>query len=399
MSTATTIERKKTTTAPHKSAAVKVAFSAAVLIFCLANVALTSFSKLYEPTIESAVMEPGADTNNHTKTWSWWLARKWMEEKQAPDVVLFGSSQMGSALCAADAQQLFQVIDSLTHRHASTMEIYLSKMLNHPVSVFSLASPGAMCSDAFMASKALFDKKHTPKVVVLSLAPRDFIDNTMPYPAVTEPFKFYSHYVNPGKLTAAAYLEPMSWLQLAMDSVPFRKLGNYVQTSCFVSDANSTPRQTAANNALAAVLGGGEALPNKWLVPANIPPMWVDNSKEYLRRFKDPHPPVYKSELAFFDHFLSEMHARGIKVLVVAMPSLPMNRQLLPESFWTEFRRRLSTDSAQHGAQWMDLTNDPSFAKADYLDTVHLNAGGGAKLFHKLSERINSDPNLAAALH
>ena len=392
-----TIERKKETVSAARSAK-RLAFSAAILIFLAANFILANFSKLYEPTIKAAVMEPGADRNNHTKTWSWWLARKWMEEKQTPDVVLFGSSQMGSALCAADAQQLFQVIDSLTHRHAATMEQYLAQLTGKPVSVFSLASPGAMCSDAFMASKALFDEKHAPKVVVLSLAPRDFIDNTMPYPAVTEPFKFYSHYVNPGKLTAAAYLEPMSWLQLAMDSVPFRKLGNYIQTACFVSDANNTPSQTAANTALAAVLGGGEAVPNKWLVPANIPPMWVDNSKEYLRRFKDPHPPVYKSELAFFDRFLTEMQARGIKVLVVAMPSLPMNRALLPDTFWSEFRSKLSGDSAAHGARWMDLTNDAAFTKTDYLDTVHLNAAGGAKLFKKLSDRLLSEQELAAAL-
>jgi hypothetical protein len=188
----------------------------------------------------------------------------------------------------------------------------------------------------------------------------------------------------------------MSWLQCLYDTLPCRRLGNFLaETSSRPNPSEHKNLQASAHTPLAAILGGGEAEPNKWLVPANIPAnTWVDNTREYKNRFKNPKATVYEAEKKYFDAFLANMQARGIRVLVVGMPSLPMNRALLPAKFWNEFRTSLSTISTLHNAQFLDLTDSPAFVKNDYLDTVHLNAWGGMKLFKILGRYVANDPIL-----
>jgi hypothetical protein len=380
----------------------RVAFFAALVLFALANVVVYLFHQYYQPPIQTAVLNSNINAASHTHEWTWWLARKWLEQKRAPDMVLFGSSQMGSAICASDAQHMFKVVDALTHRHVVTLEDNLKERLGRPVTVFNLAQPGAMCSDTYMASKALFTPETQPRVVIVGIAPRDFIDATMPYAAATEPFKFYSRYISAGRLTFTAYNDVMSWLQFGIDYLPCKRLGTFVQGLAaegnveHFDDPSATPGKTALN----AVLGAGAAEPGKWLVPANIPAnMWVDNTKEYKHRFQRPNAPVYEAERTFFDAFLSNMQARGITVVVVGMPSLPMNRKLLTRKFWSDFRSNVSHTCTLHSAQFLDLTDSPVFVKDDYLDTIHLNARGGAKLFNILANYCAADEAVVAQLN
>jgi hypothetical protein len=373
-----------------------VAFSIALILFGLANIGIAFYSASYQPTVEKVAFRWSED-DPRVKPWSWWLARKWLEQPAAPDIVLFGSSQMGSAMVASDAKLLYEAVDSLTHRRAATLEHELAARFGRKVTAFSLASPGAMCSDAFMASSTLFKNGKKPKLVVIGISPRDFIDNTMPYPGATEPFKFYSQFVNPGALTKHSYDGAFAWLQYGMENLPTRKLGTFVQASLTAS-GDAADAKTKANNALAAIMGGGEAVPGKWLVPAVIPPMWTDNTKEYKVRFKNPHPHVYGAEKAFFEQFLAKMESENVSVLVVGMPSLPMNRALLPNEFWSEFRNNLIATTKRHGAEWMDLSDNAKFVKSDFLDTVHLNAEGGEKLFSLIAQSIRDRSHLCSAL-
>lgn len=373
-----------------------IAFSIALILFVLVNVGVASFSSIYQPSVEKIAFQWSED-DQRVKPWSWWLARKWLQQPAAPDVVLFGSSQMGSAMVSADAKHLYEVVDALTHRRAVTLEDELKNRFGHRVNVFSLASPGAMCSDAFMASSALFKDGMKPKLVVIGVSPRDFIDNTMPYPAATEPYKFYSQFVDPGPLTKHSYDGAFAWLQYSMESLPCKKLGAFIQTS-MTSPTTPGDIKGKPNTALAAIMGGGDAVPGKWRVPAVIPPMWADNTKEYKLRFRNPHPQVYVAEKAYFEAFLSKMQREGVAVLVVGMPSLAMNRALLPDSFWNEFRRHLSVTTQAHGAEWLDLTDSAVFQKSDFLDTVHLNAQGGEKLFSTVAAQIHDRDHLSSAL-
>ena len=379
---------------------VGVAFFAAVLLFVVAN-ALTGEMFVSQQTLTKEIDLTETVAVEKRKPWSWWLCKAYMGEQPAPDVVLFGSSQVGSALVTADAQTDFKVVDALTHRRASTLQKDLLKQTGQEISVFSLSAPGQMISDAYMLSRVLLKPGHQPKLVVFGVAPRDFIDNTMTCAASTEPYKFLTKFESAGNLGWVAYEGDLwSRMQYFVDAMPLKRFGTDLMSS-FASAAEEKSPSTAEkknNNPLSAI-SGAEAIPGAWKVPANIPrTLWIDNTKEYKHRFKNYNPPLYEGQMAFFKEFLFEMRSQGIKVLVVGMPTLPMNRELLPQKFWSKFRTAVASACDENGAGWLDLTADTNFQKPDYLDTVHLNAYGGMKLFGTIAREVGARPALAGSL-
>src|SRR5438046_1693198 len=81
------------------------------------------------------------------KTFTGWTARRFAKLDQAPDVVLFGSSQMGTAVFSTDADRLNHGIDCVKHRHCETLQADLQERLGQPVKVFNWALGGSMVSD------------------------------------------------------------------------------------------------------------------------------------------------------------------------------------------------------------------------------------------------------------
>ena len=311
---------------------------------------------------------------------------------------------MGSATAAADAQKQFKIVDPVVDRHAITLQDELSEGLQKPIKIFTLATPGCMISDSYMMSRALLKDNLKPKVVIIGVSPRDFIDSTMPYPGATDTFKFYSKYIDTSNITNAAYNDLFSLLQYWTDNLPVRKFGNKIINA--ITPAPQTPEKTAQTQqtassiaaqppaqkgALFAVVGpNGEVRPGQWLVPANIPPIWVDNTREYKNRFKTPQSASYQAEFQFFDKLLALWQANDIKTIVVLMPSLPQNRALLSNNFWQKFKQDIDVRCKQNNAFICDLSDSPIFEKSDYLDTVHLNAYGGFKLFRLISQYVVS---------
>jgi hypothetical protein len=378
---------------------VGVAFFAAVLLFVVGN-ALTGELFVTQQTLAKEIDLTETVAVEKRKPWSWWLCKAYMGEHPAPDVVLFGSSQVGSALVTADAQTDFKVVDALTHRRASTLQKELLKQTGQEISVFSLSAPGQMISDAYMLSRVLLKPGHQPKLVVFGVAPRDFIDNTMTCAASTEPYKFLTKFETPGNLSWMAY-EGDFWsrMQCFVDGMPMKRFGTDLMSTFASAAEEQRPATEKKNNNPLSAISGAEAIPGAWKVPANIPrTLWIDNTKEYKHRFKNYNPPLYAGQMQFFKEFLTEMRSQGIKVLVVGMPTMPMNRELLPQKFWTKFRTAVASACEENGASWLDLTADGNFQKSDYLDTVHLNAYGGIKLFNTIAREVNARPSLAGSL-
>lgn len=381
----------------------RTAFLAALIVFAVVNLGLKNCnlqcqSQAKLGTSLEEVLQ--ADSGNTSNPFCWWIANAYLKEKTAPDVVVFGSSQMGSAMATADAQYLFQLVDVVIHRHIVFLEDELKKKFTtaKTINVLSLSSPGSMVSDSYMMSRALFSEGKKPKLAIISISPRDFIDNTLPSPAATEQFKYLSRFVDVTGVENFAYTDPFARLDFQLNKLPLRLLGLQWQLAG-KTNAAEQPQLTAAatKDVLQSIKAGASFVkPGQWVVPANLPPIWADNSKEYVSRFKNPNSPNYKAEMGFFAQWLKDLQAQNIQVLVVGMPSLPMNRALLPGSFWTRFRQDVATACSTSSANWLDLTDSQAFSRPDYLDTVHLNAHGGFKLFRIIVQDLSTKNGIAS---
>lgn len=371
-----------------------------VMCFVVKN-QVDSSERLSERLIEE-IKQASMPTGKESKPWPWWVIKGFLNESAIPDVVVFGSSQMGSALATTEAEMLNRWVDVVVHRRIHFLEKVLARTSGAKVNVLALSSPGQMVSDGWLLSNLLFQQNRVPKLAVITIAPRDFIDYTLPYPAATEVFNLTGKYL-PGQNRISNYLytEPFALLDYWLKQLPLKKLGE-IWSMPLLQDANKgtgmQADQRQGHSVLNAVAGAnGDVSQGVWVVPPQFPDIWQDNTKEYKLRFKDPFGPKYSAEMFFLRKWLELLRKRDIAVVVVGMPSLKMNRDLLTSDFWQQFHRDIAEICEKNEAVWSDLSSS-NFQKEDFLDTVHLNARGGKKLFNHIGEVVAKQDRLKGSL-
>ncbi|HEY9786245.1 MAG TPA: hypothetical protein V6D17_12630 [Candidatus Obscuribacterales bacterium] len=336
-------------------------------------------------------------------TWPWWVAHEYVKENRVPDVVLFGSSQMNSVAWTTDANKLRRDLDCVLHRRVATLEEALNNRLGvRDVSVFNCALSGAMISDHYAIANALFSRELAPKICIVGVSPRDFIDNMLPSVNSTDAFRFFSRYCHGEALFELAFENPferlLSRLEGSVDGLAMRGLHRY-----FESYVHSLPQHatTVAPLTVMAPIMGEEKermQPGLFKIPADFPDIYHDNTPEYMRRYRNPNPPILAKQIRFFHAFLQSMQAKDIRVLVVGMPLRPQNRDLLPSLFWTNYRAMLASACNQYGAKYVDLSDSSDFTQKDFVDTVHVKTSGGYKLVRKFTDAVESTAALAQSL-
>ncbi|MBS2007106.1 MAG: hypothetical protein JST01_08695 [Cyanobacteria bacterium SZAS TMP-1] len=346
---------------------------------------------------------------------SWWLARSYMTAEHQPEIVLCGSSQIGG-LQAADARVLNKPIDFVENHHCDVLERDLNARLGVKPYVFISALPGAMVSDHFAIAKSLFAAHGKPALLVLTVSPRDFIDNTLPGAGATEPYRFFSAHSDLSSYADLAYNDPWSrFTHVVSSELPLRRFTtalddfskkwseeNQTASADTIGGAGAESGQStdSASQQVKFVMGGyqGNIKPGEAVLYPTSLKVFVNNVNDYKKRYRNTHPANYEAQMTYFKNYLSFLSDQGVRVLVVGMPLTEINRKILPDDFWQEFRGRLLLSCGGAGAEWLDLSDSPEFTVADFVDTVHLNADGGVKLAAKIAEKITAAPELSAAL-
>ncbi len=390
---------------------IRHAFFVALALFLALNAVLATRVPLQTQTLDEKVIQSSDNEKRMQGPWPFWISRAYLMREKSPDIVVFGSSQMGSATFSADARNLHKNLDCATHRRLATLEQELYKRTGQNFDTFNFAMGGSMVSDALMLSRALLTDRHKPSLVVIGINPRDFIDNDLPALSATDSFKYMLPYVKLGELDHAAFPDYFAHLDWVIDQyVPLKRIRLDLQSELAKQVATVFPDSKGAiirddlkislkadKRFLQTISGSiGDIKQGEWVVPWFVPDAYMDNTKEYLHRYHNPHAPIYACEQKFFRAFLADMRAKNVPVLVVGMPSQPCNRVLLPDTFWTEFRGFVLSSCNDYGASFCDLTDGSQFEKRDYLDTVHLNAYGGDKLFASIAQAITKSPKLAS---
>lgn len=399
-------------------------FTVAFALYAAVNAAVFCMpcGKPTEREIESENFTLDVKVAQEGKPSSWWLARAYLKDIGRPDVVVCGSSQIGG-LQAADANRLNAPIDFVKDHHCRSIEMHLAeKQAQTSPYVFLCALPGAMISDHFAIARALYQAKGAPEAVVLTVSPRDFIDNSLPCAGSTEPYKYFSQFSDMGKYKALAYNEPWQAFQYAVsEELPLRHLAAFLkekenQYKALAVGSDSTAAGAVASGAASTVdgadaasssskngaatiadqvkfvMGGyeGNIKPGQAVLTPNLPPIFVDNSRDYRRRYKNSHPATYDVQMQYFREFLAYLNSEKTKVIVLGMPLTKENRAVLPDSFWRKYRADMQALCTAGNATWVDLISDPDFSRNDFCDTVHLNGTGGEKLASKIAESLNS---------
>ncbi len=398
----------------------KPAFPLALTLFALVNVALHSLFQASKLNAEKILDNQSVRQANYEARqegpWIWWVTRSFLAKKPSPDLVIFGSSQMGSAIFSAEAEHRKEALDTTDQREVTRLSDALKNLTGKQPEVFNLAMGGAMVSDHYLLARTLFKGGQKPKAVIIGVNPRDFLDNTLPSASSTDAFYFLSPYVNVSKLAAVSFAGPFNLLDYRLKEwLPLKQVTTILKGSEPPSLANvatftnpeakgvldSTNKSgTAVNTKVLQAISGsaGDVRQGQWRIPAEPPYLFIDNTKEYVRRYKNPNPPCLAGQKAYFHALLTFLTEEDIKVVVVGMPSLQSNRDILPSAFWSQFKNYLQTETMACGGSFVDLFADQRFGSHDFLDTVHLNRWGGGRLISVLAKELAKNSEITAAL-
>ncbi|MBI4532843.1 MAG: hypothetical protein HY711_02760 [Candidatus Melainabacteria bacterium] len=378
-------------------------FVAAVFAFVTLNAALSFFTPLdFDPY------------KFPYKGWAWWLMDDLRHSQEVYNIALLGSSTMVSAITACDANFLDKGLDLTKYHKAAYLDHKLRQTFGGTFNTFSLATPGQMPSDAYLALRAMVNCAQRPDVVVYGIFPRDFIDSTLADTSDTEPFKYLRRLVNIDDVYAAVFRSPLTKLDWWLARCVY--LYEYA-LDCQMAFVDSCDR--FLSRALPKPYSNH---PFTWwdrvrLMPAYMPgeiheqavmaqpvdsnatsARWVDNTLEYQSRYRHPDPHTYRTQINFLKHLARFCHKERIELIVVNMPITLYNVGMLQAGTYTQYRQAMKEESLISDFTYYDLADFSQYRQSDYNDPVHLNCLGGKKFLDHLVETLAADNRSASML-
>lgn len=346
------------------------------------------------------------------KGWAWWTMNDLKRSPTIPNVAVLGSSLMVSAVAGCDANHLQKPLDLTKYHHVSYLDDQLKKALGGSFNSFNLSAPGQMPSDAYLSLRAMVGTTSRPDVVIYGMAPRDFIDSTLNGPNDTEPFKYLTRFVNIDEVATHEFRSVWAKLDWCLQRTVFLygygldfKLALGETTEQLINKYLPTPPSKKPFTWWDRV----KILPT--YIPAQIQPEAVisspltkdkisfkDNTKEYLSRYKSPDPETFHTQMYFLRKLAEFCHRERIQLVLVNMPIMECNTQMLPKKIYSDYLKSLEEFAWNNDVVYHDLCQFSRYEKADYHDTVHLNAFGGKKFFDALTNVLVADPRASNAL-
>ena len=311
-----------------------------------------------------------------------------------------------------DADYTNQVIDAVHHDRSIYMEDRLNSLLGRPgLKCMNFGLPGGMISDDYMVARGLFTGSKKPKVVVLGVSLRDFIESHVPYAASTVTFKYFQQFFDIDDLVATAM--PQVWQRADYSWGKFfalwgKRLEVQAASSNFVRTAMTpffNPSINSRNPLEAKEIHSNVAAKLKTVAeegefvfrPHQFLP-FEDNTNEYKKRFNSPNPALFAAESEFLDKLLALLHKENIQVVVANMPLLPANMALMPAGSYDRYMKEVTAEAVRHGCVFVDLNTQQEFDSSDFRDTAHMNGHGGKKFVDAIVRAIAADPDLRASL-
>jgi hypothetical protein len=397
----------------------------AVVVLILLNLALVSLNPL-------ASFDPEKLPAAHS--WIYWAAEDFRAQPQPANVVLLGSSLLVNPICAQEANFLQKEVDSVVNHRCRYLESRLQdqakqaeekRPLPTPLrssaqitpqaqagpsaTCFNFALPGSLMSDNYMILRTLLNGPRSPKMIVLGLALRDFIDNEVPCAAATPVFRYLERYTDVSDIVDLAM--PETWQRLEFS------LRRHVYLLRKKLDVQSALSQFADANLRQGLQSGySSCLLNQFDMSCYVPSLrsdiernvWIskpndcqpvkDNVPEYKRRYRTANYKLFQCQKVFLEKFLAEAKSRGIKILIINLPTTREHLTLMPQGAYSQYLEVLRAAENRFHTPFLDLNDDRRFYRADFVDTCHMRGSGGKKLLDCIAQEVRKNPELAKCL-
>lgn len=381
----------------------EIPFLTAVVMVLLVNIALASSNPFKGINPEKLPSVHG---------WAYWATKDLLTRQDKPNVVVFGSSAVMQPLWWQEAAFRGSDVD-LVSDHQSR---YLAHVIHEyspqtNANCFNYAMPGAMPSDEYMVIQTMITSGNKPKVIVMGLHPRDFMDNSFNCAASSKHYQYLSRY-NPELATSLLDLSmPQIWRRLAyqIESVLFfRQRKNDMQL--VLSDKIEAMEHPLLANFPESPLSNTDVKDKKlaiyvdeiekgvWIAHPTSPYQYIDATYDCVRRFKKPNAELFANQKKWVEMSLALCKKEGIAVVLVNMPRTEILTRLMPQGTYERHVQLVKSLAQSFNAAYLDIDIPSRYRLDDYTDWIHMNAGGGKKVLDAIGEFIGKNNALAALI-
>ncbi|MBX9771889.1 MAG: DUF1574 family protein [Candidatus Obscuribacterales bacterium] len=342
--------------------------------------------------------------------WAWWAANEYQKPDSTFNTVVFGSSAMMHPLWLGEATFRNEDVDLVVDHRSRCLEEAIKKGApGTQPSCFNFAMPGAMPSDDYMIMKALFKSDKKPKLVVITLHPRDLMDNTFGSAATSRHYKYLSRFVDTRPL-----------LELAMPEV-WRRLVYQLEQTLFIKSKNHDIQLLASESIGSAMKPLLAHLPKSqldakdnedrklaiyvdelqqgvWIAHPTAPYHFINALDDCLRRFKKPNDAQFKNQTTWLKMCLSTCKQEGIQVLLVNTPVTDTVKQLMPPGTYERHLSTIQALSVEYNCPVLNANEATQYEQTDFTDWIHMNGDGGQKVLGCIGKFIADNQQLKASL-
>lgn len=346
------------------------------------------------------------------KTWSWWAVHDFISEAKKPDVVLLGSSLLMNPVWQNEADFSNANLDIVVNRRTRYLESALGQRLGVPSApiCFNFALPGAFVSDDYMILRTMLSGPHHPKVVIMGLSPRDFIENGLRGAAFSPHFRYLKRFTPIDDIVDVSMPHVWQRAGYVADNHLFF-LGKKLELQCLtaqfftnLTNAMHKPVELKCAEQAAPAQDVGKAIyetelrQGVWLAhPHQTPPFYEGEVAEFKRRYKDS--KRIDNQLRWLEMALTLCRDQDIKVVMLNMPVTQTNLTVYPPGVYDSCVAAIAAEAKKFGCSYVDLQATQAFPQSDFSDMWHMNAHGGKQLLDIVADDIAQDQTLASVLY
>lgn len=324
-----------------------------------------------------------------------------LSKPDSSNTLLFGDSTADSLCLFAD---IFKFDDKETsesrynHLQAKYGQSVFLNRLNLPLTIKNLYFGGCMMSDQSLLLEKLLERGCSPKLAVLTLVPRPFMDTTI---NVTPVHCFFQNrYVG---LEQAKNFSDLFRLGLNSYSSIYRTHSDYavILSSLACSSFNKPVSAYVANG------GNGINSKNSISISGSEEPVFSEQEasaqgrQDEVEHYKKSYiydEAKYKFQFGQFQKMLALLKSKNVTTIIVKLPLGASNLSLMKPEILSMWNKNVEEATTCAGAHLIDLQSSVKFSESDFKDSIHLKGSGGVKVWDEIVAALKMKPKLVESL-
>ncbi len=308
------------------------------------------------------------------------LPAQFKKTDRTADIVILGSSLMLAPAVRCDEEYHKRASrhddwykKNVIHQNvrADFLEHLIQRNFNQDKTVLNLAVSAGMISDAALILEKYLAAGNRPEVIVLGIAPRDFLDRSRPTPSQTPTFRLIADASN--LLACESPVKAIDFLfQCAIHT--YRNREGYQQHFSRILLRASGRERLACDSGF-------------------VPP--ATDCASALNSYRSMYLPVdwnsFQTQERYLAQLLKLTRERGIKTILVDMPVSQPYGDIFPQATVARYHATLKELATKYDAALLQPDRYSQYQSDDFEDLLHLNARGGRKLFGSIAQAVGSE--------